>query len=272
MNFFDSHCHLDKLDLTPFAGEFDRFMSAAWDAGVRRMLCVAIHPDRWQAMASLVEPYLKPAADRPQVWLSYGVHPTDDPELVLDADALIAAVRGSPWQAAVAAIGETGLDYFRSGVAEAWQHERFRQHIAAARILHKPLIIHTRAAAEDTMAVLEAEGARDCGGGMHCFVESWDIARRALDLGFYLSFSGILTYKNAADLREVAQKAPADRLLIETDAPYLAPAPHRGKPNTPIFVTHTAQMLADLRGMSLAAVGELTTQNACRWLSLPSQP
>ncbi|WP_407275034.1 TatD family hydrolase [Halothiobacillus sp. DCM-1] len=269
MNFFDSHCHLDKLDLSPFGEDFDAFMHAAWQAGVRRMLCVAIHPARWAAMADRVAPYLSPASERPQVWLSYGIHPTEDPQLGCDAESLVAAVQSNPRQQAIVAIGETGLDYFRSGVAEAWQHERFRAHIAAARALRKPLIIHTRAAAEDTMQVLESEGARDCGGVMHCFVEDWAIAQRALDLGFYLSFSGILTYKNADDLRAVAQKAPLDRLLIETDAPYLAPAPHRGKPNTPIFVTHTAQILADVRGVSLAEIAEATTQNACRWLSLP---
>lgn len=270
MNLFDSHCHLDKLDLAPFNGDFDHFMQAAWAGGVRRMLCVAIHPDRWVEMAALVAPYLTPSLDRPQVWLSYGIHPTEDPALVCDAESLVDAVRENPWHHAIVAIGETGLDYFRSGVAEAWQHARFRAHIAAARALNKPLIIHTRAAADDTMTVLETEGARECGGVMHCFVEDWGIAQRALDLGFYLSFSGILTYKNADDLREVAKKAPADRILIETDAPYLAPAPHRGKPNTPIFVTHTAQMLADIRGVSLASMAETTTQNACRWLSLPS--
>ncbi len=268
MNFFDSHCHLDKLDLTPFGGHFDQFMAAAWTAGVRRLLCVAIHPDRWPAMAALVAPYLARVPERPQVWLSYGIHPTEEAGVMQDAEALVAFVRDSAYQPAIVALGETGLDYFRSGVAEAWQHDRFRAHIAAAKALHKPLIIHTRAAAEDTMAVLEAEGARDCGGVMHCFVEDWAIARRALDLGFYLSFSGILTYKNADDVRTVAQKAPLDRLLIETDAPYLAPAPHRGKANTPIFVKHTAEKLADIRGVSLETIAEATSQNACRWLGL----
>ncbi|ANJ65982.1 deoxyribonuclease [Halothiobacillus diazotrophicus] len=269
MNLFDTHCHLDLLDLAPFDDSFDVFMAAAFEAGVRRMLCISIHPDRWPAMAERVAPYFTARADRPQVWLSYGVHPTEEAEYATDAEALVRFVQTSDYAEHILAIGETGLDYFRSGVAEAWQHERFSAHIAAARALDKPLIIHTRAAAADTMAMLASEGARDCGGVMHCFVEDWATAKQALDLGFYLSFSGILTYKNAADLRETARKAPQDRILVETDAPYLAPVPHRGKPNTPIFVVHTAQVLADVRGESLAAVADYTDANARRWLRLP---
>jgi TatD DNase family protein len=269
MNLFDSHCHLDKLDLTPFGDSFDAFMAAAFEAGVRRMLCVAIHPDQWEEMAALVAPYAHPSEDRPQVWLSFGVHPTEEPDYAMEAEAIVSHVRSSPYAEQIVAIGETGLDYFRSGEAERWQHERFRAHIAAALELKKPVIIHTRAAAKDTIDVLRSENARDCGGVMHCFVEDWDTAKKALDLGFYLSFSGILTYKSAADLRETAKKVPDDRLLIETDAPYLAPVPHRGKPNTPIYVAHTAQTLADIRGQTLLAVAEYTDVNARRWLNLP---
>lgn len=271
MNLFDSHCHLDMLDLTPFDGSFDAFMAAAFETGVRRMLCVAVHPERWGAMAELALPYAHPSKDRPQVWLSYGLHPTEDPDYALAAEAIVSYVRASPYSAQIVAIGETGLDYFRGGEAEAerWQHERFRAHIAAARELKKPVIIHTRAAAKDTMDVLRSENARDCGGVMHCFVENWETAKKALDLGFYLSFSGILTYKSAADLRETAKKVPQDRILIETDAPYLAPVPYRGKSNTPIHVTHTAQMLADVRGQSLSDVAEYTDANARHWLNLP---
>ena len=269
MNLFDSHCHLDKLDLAPFGDSFDAFMAAAFNAGVHRMLCVAIHPDRWQAMADLVAPYCLAQADRPQVWLSFGIHPTETPDYALDAEAIVHFVRTSAFHEHIMAIGETGLDYFRSNTAERWQHERFRAHIAAALELKKPVIIHTRAAASDTMDVLKSENARDCGGVMHCFVEDWPTAKKALDLGFYISFSGILTYKTAADLRETAQKIPLDSILIETDAPYLAPVPQRGKPNTPIYISHTAQVLAELRGMSLAAISETTTANARRWLNLP---
>jgi len=269
MNLFDSHCHLDKLDLASFDDSFDAFMATAYEAGVRRMLCVAIHPDQWTAMAELVAPYAQTSTNRPQVWLSFGVHPTEEPDYVLEAEAIVAHVRASPYARQIVAIGETGLDYFRSGEAERWQHERFRAHIAAALELKKPVIIHTRSAAKDTIDVLKSENARDCGGVMHCFVEDWEMAKKALDLGFYLSFSGILTYKSAADLRETAKKAPEDRVLVETDAPYLAPAPHRGKPNTPIYVTHTAQMLADVRGQTLPAVAEYTDANTRRWLHLP---
>jgi TatD DNase family protein len=268
MNLFDTHCHLDKLDLAPFGDSFDTFMAAAFDAGVRRMLCVSIHPDRWAAMAELVAPYFTERTDRPQVWLSYGVHPTEDADYVTDAESLTRFIQSSAYAPNIVAVGETGLDYFRSGVAERWQHDRFRAHIEAALALHKPLIIHTRAAAADTMAMLKEEQARDCGGVMHCFVEDWTTAKRALDLGFYLSFSGILTYKTAADLRETARKAPLDRILIETDAPYLAPVPHRGKSNTPIYVAHTAQVLADVRGESIDAVAFYTDDNARRWLNL----
>jgi TatD DNase family protein len=244
-------------------------MAAAFEAGVQRMLCVAIHPDRWQAMVELVAPYGVAAPSRPQVLLSFGLHPTESPDYALDAEAIVQFVQTSPFQERIVAIGETGLDYFRSNAAERWQHERFRAHITAALKLNKPVIIHTRAAAKDTMDVLKSEHARDCGGVMHCFVEDWETAKKVLDLGFYLSFSGILTYKTAADLRETAKKAPLDSILVETDAPYLAPVPHRGKPNTPIFVTHTAQVLADVRGVSLDAIAETTTANACRWLRLP---
>lgn len=268
MNFFDSHCHLDKLDLTSFDDSFDQFMVAAFEAGVRRLLCVAIHPDRWSAMAELVSPYLQPSEHRPQVWLSFGIHPTEDADYVLDTEAIVAHVQSSPYSEHIVAIGETGLDYFRSGEAERWQHERFRAHIAAARELKKPVIIHTRSAAKDTIDVLRSENARDCGGVMHCFVEDWDTAKKALDLGFYISLSGILTYKSAADLRETAKKIPEDRLLIETDAPYLAPVPHRGKPNTPLFIAHTAQTLADIRHQTLGAVADMTDANARRWLNL----
>jgi len=162
----------------------------------------------------------------------------------------------------VVAIGETGLDYFRTEPGAAWQVERFRTHIEAARQLQKPLIIHTREAREDTLRVLEEAGAGDCGGVMHCFVEDWVTAKRALDLGFYISFSGVLTYKSAAELREVAKLVPEDRLLIETDSPYLAPVPQRGKPNIPLYVRHVAEQLAALRGWTLEETAERTFNNA----------
>lgn len=271
MQLFDSHCHLDRIDLEPFGGRIDGFMQAAVEAGIRDMLCVSIDPAIWPSMVELVADYvpaLTAAADwtseRPRVWLSYGMHPNDEPQTQVSVEDLVA---GSA-KPGVVAIGETGLDYFRSGKAEDWQHERFHNHIQAARQVNKPLIIHTRAAAEDTMQVLEQSGADQCGGVMHCFVEDWATAKRALDIGFYISFSGILTYKSAAELREVAKRLPQDRILIETDSPYLAPTPHRGKPNTPIWVRHIAETIADARGEKLGDVAEYTCANTRRFLSL----
>jgi len=271
MQLFDSHCHLDRVDLEPFGGRFDDFMQAAAETGIEDMLCVAIDPAIWPSMVDLVADYvpaLTPSAarnaDRPRVWLSYGMHPNDEPETKVSVEDLVAGAG----RAGVVAVGETGLDYFRSGTAEDWQHERFHNHIQAARQVNKPVIIHTRAAAEDTMRVLEESGAEQCGGVMHCFVEDWAIAKRALDIGFYISFSGILTYKSAAELREVAKRLPQDRILVETDSPYLAPVPHRGKSNNPIWVRHVAETLADVRGETLGAVAEYTRENTRRFLGI----
>ncbi|BDZ75364.1 hypothetical protein GCM10025856_30830 [Methylophaga marina] len=161
----------------------------------------------------------------------------------------------------VIAIGETGLDYFRSEGDLAWQRDRFRVHIEAGKQTKKPLIIHTREAREDTMTILENENARDAGGIIHCFTENWETAQRALDIGFYISLSGIVTFKSAKELQEVAKKLPLDRVLIETDAPYLAPVPHRGKTNKPVFVKHVAEFLAELRGDTVENIAAVTSQN-----------
>lgn len=198
--------------------------------------------------------------DRPGVRVSVGVHPNEEPEASATIDELLERARDPR----VVAIGETGLDYFRSKQAEDWQHERFVTHIEAARQCSKPVIIHSREAREDTMTVLEREGAEACGGVMHCFVEDWKTACRALDLGFYISFSGVLTYKSAEALRDVARRLPRESILIETDSPYLAPVPHRGKPNYPHLVRHTAEVLAQVRGEPLAQVAEYTRANASR--------
>jgi TatD DNase family protein len=166
------------------------------------------------------------------------------------------------------AIGETGLDYFRSDGDLEWQRERFRTHIRAAKACNKPLIIHTRAARQDTIETMQSEGAETAGGVMHCFTEDWPMAQQALELGFYISFSGIITFKNAADLREVVKQVPMDRMLIETDSPYLAPVPHRGKSNQPRYVSHVAECVAELRGMTPEAVAEQTRENFCRCFPL----
>jgi TatD DNase family protein len=249
----DSHCHLDRVDLKPYGGDFAGLMAATAAAGVERMLCVAIDLEAYPAMRTLVDPW-------PQVAVSVGVHPNEDEGRDPGADELVALAA----DARVVAIGETGLDYFRSDGDLTWQQERFRRHIAAARACAKPLIIHTRAAREDTIAVMREEGAGEVGGVMHCFTEDWDTACAALDLGFYISFSGILTFKTAEDLRQVATRVPLDRLLIETDAPYLAPIPHRGKPNEPRYVAHVAECIAGLRGMGVDEVTALTGENFSR--------
>lgn len=253
----DSHCHLDRIDLAPWEGEFDRFMTDARAHGLGLMVCVGIDLKSYPAMRALVDPY-------PEVMVSVGVHPNEDPERSPTLERLVELGKDPR----VVAIGETGLDYFRTEPGAPWQHERFRTHIEAARTLGKPLIIHTREAREDTLRVLEESGARDAGGVMHCFVEDWAIAKRALDIGFYISFSGVLTYKSAESLREVAKRVPEDRLLIETDAPYLAPVPHRGKPNLPQYVRYVAETLAGLRGWTLEETAARTYANAHRLFGL----
>lgn len=246
----DSHCHLDRLDLQPFGDSFDALMSSTREAGIGHILCVCIDTESYPAMVELV-------AGQPGVSLSVGVHPNDQDRREPTAEELTELAQ----HPRNVAIGETGLDYFRSEGDLEWQRDRFRRHIAAARLARKPLIIHTRAARADTIRILQEEDAREAGGVMHCFTEDWEMARQALDLGFYISFSGIVTFNSASDLREVAKKVPADRLLIETDAPYLAPVPHRGKPNLPAYVAHVADKIAELRGLSRAEVEALTEQN-----------
>jgi TatD DNase family protein len=248
--FIDSHAHLDRLDLKPFGGDFSRFMEEAGAEGVDRMLCVSINLEDYPAMCRLIEPY-------PNVAVSVGVHPN---ETAVEEPSLERLV-GLADDDRVVAIGETGLDYFRSEGDLAWQHERFRTHIRAAKLAGKPLIVHTRDSRADTLRILDEEGAGEVGGVFHCFTEDWDTARRALDLNFSISFSGIVTFRAAAAIRDVARKVPEDRYLIETDSPYLAPAPLRGKPNYPYHVRHVAGMIAELRGVPLAEVADRTTRN-----------
>lgn len=252
----DSHCHLDRLDLTPFNDSFDELMQATREAGVGHALCVCIDLESYPAMHKLVEPY-------PWVSVSVGVHPNDHDRRDPAPEQLV-ELAADPRNVA---IGETGLDYFRSEGDLEWQRDRFRRHIAAARAAGKPLIIHTRSAREDTIRIMQEEGARDAGGVMHCFTEDWAMAKQALDLGFYISFSGIVTFNSAKELREVAQQVPADRILIETDAPYLAPVPHRGKSNLPQYVDLVAGFIAELRGITREALVEQTGGNFFRLFS-----
>jgi TatD DNase family protein len=246
----DSHCHLDRVDLAPYDGEFAKLMDATHQAGVSHLLCVSIDLESYPAMLSLVEAY-------PEVFVSVGVHPNEHDRQEPQADELVALARHPK----NVAIGETGLDYFRTEGDLAWQRDRFRTHIRAARLACKPLIIHTRDARTDTIDILRQEKAADVGGVMHCFTETWEMARDALDLNFYISFSGIVTFKNAAVLRDVAARVPDDRLLIETDSPYLAPVPYRGRPNEPRYVGKVAEMIAKVRGTTTEQVAQQSHDN-----------
>jgi TatD DNase family protein len=246
----DSHCHLDRIDLTPYEHSFERFVTATRAHGVQHMLCVSISLEAYRPMLNLVESYH-------DISVSVGVHPNETDCLEPDMDMLLHLAQ----HAKVVAIGETGLDYFRSEGDLAWQHARFRTHIRAALACGKPLIIHTREAREDTLRILKEEGADAVGGVLHCFTEDWATARTALDLNFYISFSGIITFRNAEQIRDVASKVPADRYLVETDSPYLAPLPHRGKPNYPYYVRQVADCLALVRNIPSQQAADETTHN-----------
>lgn len=245
--FIDSHCHLDFPDFALRLPEiFDRMREHRVDGA----MCVSVTLEEFPAVLRLAE-------SRPDLWATVGVHPDypDCPEP--DVETLVALARHPK----VLAIGETGLDYYRLQGDLEWQRERFQVHIRAARASGLPLVIHTRAASSDTLRLMREEGADAVGGVMHCFTEDEATARAAIDLGMCISFSGIVSFKSAADLREVAAIVPDDRLLIETDSPYLAPVPKRGKTNEPAFVSHVAECLAQVRGVSVERIGEITTEN-----------
>ena len=261
--FVDSHCHLNFPEL---ASQLPQIRAAMAEAQVDRALCICTTLEEFGDVHAL-------ATAHGNFWSTVGVHPDNEgvrePSVqdLLERTALPRVV----------AIGETGLDYYgmedrkggRSIADLEWQRERFRTHIRAARACAKPLVIHTRSASDDTLSILREEGGFAGGGApargvFHCFTETRDVARAALDLGFYISFSGILTFRNAVDLRETARMVPLDRLLIETDSPYLAPVPHRGKVNTPSLVPHVAQQVADLHGVSLESVAETSSANFLR--------
>lgn len=246
----DSHCHLDFEDLS---GRLPDVLARMKANGVGAAVCIAVNLEDLPRVLALAE-----SDDR--LFASVGVHPeySDAQEPTEDQLVVLAA------HPKVIAIGETGLDYYWHKDAPEWQRDRFRAHIRAARRCALPLVIHTRDAAADTLRLMAEEGAGEAGGVMHCFTESWEVASVALDLGFHISFSGIVTFKNALQIKEVARKVPADRLLIETDAPYLAPVPYRGKTNEPGFVLHVAEEIARLRGLSVEAVAEITTNNFVR--------
>ena len=256
--FVDSHCHLDFPDLIAREDEVLANM-AANDVGIA--LCISVKLEDFPKVRALAERH-------PHLWASVGVHPDyadcDEPDV-----ARLVALADHP---KVVAIGETGLDYYWQKDAPEWQRERFRTHIRAARETGKPLVIHTRSAAEDTLRLMREEKAGEAGGVMHCFTESQDVADAALELGFYISFSGIVTFRNAKELKEVARRVPLDRLLIETDAPYLAPVPHRGRTNEPAWVVHVAEEIARLRDEPLARIEQACTDNFFRLFHHAQRP
>ncbi|MBE7940788.1 MULTISPECIES: TatD family hydrolase [Ramlibacter] len=257
--YVDSHCHLSFPEL---AGRLPEIRAAMAAAGVDRAMCICTTLEEFDTVHAL-------ALAHDNFWCSVGVHPDNEGVREPSVQDLV----GLSARPRVIAIGETGLDYYgmedrkggRSIADLEWQRERFRHHIRAARQVGKPLVIHTRSASDDTLRILREEGedgsAGSAGGVFHCFTETAEVARAALDLGFYISFSGILTFKSAAELREVAAFVPLDRMLIETDSPYLAPVPYRGKTNTPAYVPYVARQIAELRGLAAEQVGAATSAN-----------
>jgi TatD DNase family protein len=258
--FVDSHCHLSSPELLEQLPEIRAAMRAA---RVDRALCICTRLEEFDRVHAL-------ALQHGNLWASVGVHPDSEDVAEPTVDDLVRlAGRGR-----VVAIGETGLDYFRlNGRTVAgmeWQRERFRVHIRAARALRLPLVIHTRSASADTLRLLREENGAEAGGVFHCFTETREVAFAALDLGFHISFSGILTFRNAEDLRQVAREVPLERCLVETDSPYLAPVPHRGKLNSPAFVPLVAAELARLKGLPVEQVAAVTTANCERLFGWPA--
>ncbi len=246
----DSHCHLDFPDL---AQQLPSLLAAMRENDVGAAVCIGVNLEDFPGVLALAE-------SQPFLYATVGVHPEYDDVEEPDVARLLALAAHPK----VIAIGETGLDYYWRKDRPEWQRARFRTHIRAARQCGKPLVIHMRDAADDTLRLLAEEQGGEAGGVMHCFTEDWEIARRALDLGLYLSFSGIVSFKNATTIQEVARKAPLDRILVETDSPYLAPVPFRGKQNQPAYVRHVAEAVARLRGLTPEALAEATTCNFFR--------
>ena len=246
----DSHCHLDFPEL---AADLDAILARMRLNEVGHALCVSVNMEDHAKVLALAQAH-------PHLYASVGVHPDYPDAIEPSADDLVRHAQNPK----IIAIGETGLDYYRLTGDLEWQRERFRTHIRAAKMCAKPLIIHTRAAQEDTLRIMREEDAGMAGGVMHCFTETWEVAQAALDLGFYISMSGIVTFKNAKVLKDVASRVPMERLLIETDSPYLAPAPYRGKTTDPSLVKHVAEEIARLRGITFETVAQVTTDNFFR--------
>jgi TatD DNase family protein len=254
MSFIDSHCHINFHELSE---NIHDVLAKMQQNEVVAALCVSVNLADFPQVLALAERY-------PHIYASVGVHPDYESVEEPTVERLVELAQHPK----VIAIGETGLDYYRLTGDLDWQRERFRNHIRASIACGKPLIIHTRSSAEDTLRIMAEEGAEKAGGVMHCFTENWEVAQAALDMGFYISFSGIVTFKNALQIKDVAQRVPMDRILIETDSPYLAPVPFRGKLNQPAYVKHVAEEIALLRGMSAAEVGQQTSGNFARLFKL----
>jgi len=243
----DSHCHIPMLGQDM---KVDEVIANAKALGVEHMLCVSVDLETYPEILSLAEQY-------DCIYASVGVHPNTSMQKEVTHETLVQLASNDH----VIAIGETGLDYFRSEGDLGWQRERFRTHIRAAKSVNKPLIIHTRDVGVDITRILEEEGADAVGGVMHCFVEDWETAQKAMEMNFYISFSGIVTFKNAKGVQEVAKQVPLGRMLVETDSPYLAPVPYRGKPNQPGYTRYVAEFIAELHDTSLEHIAEQTTAN-----------
>ncbi len=256
--YVDSHCHLDFPEL---AESIDAVLARMQQQRVQTALCVSVTLEDFPGVLAL-------AQSDPRLWASVGVHP-DYPDCTEPTVEQLLELSQHP---RVVAIGETGLDYFRITEDAPWQRERFRVHIRAAREAGLPLIIHTRAASADTLRLMQEEKASECGGVMHCFTEDWATASAALDMGFFISFSGIVTFKNARQVHEVARRVPMERLLIETDSPYLAPVPHRGKTNEPGYVPHVAARIAELKSIDVGEVARISTENFFSLFSKSRRP
>ena len=246
----DSHCHLDFPEL---AADVPKALAEMAEHGVSHALCVSVTLEDFPKVRALADDY-------PNLYASVGTHP-DYPDHPLVEPQTLVELAAHP---KIVAIGETGLDYYRLTGDLEWQRDRFRAHIRAAKACRKPLIIHTRSAAEDTLRIMHEEGAEEVGGVMHCFTETWETAEAAMKLGFHISLSGIVTFKNATALKDVARRVPLDRLLVETDSPYLAPVPFRGKTNRPAWVRYVAEEVARLRETSLEEIARATSENFFR--------
>ena len=247
MQLADSHCHIDFPQIEE---NFTAMLNIAEEMEVKYMLCVSVNLEDYPRILALSDSY-------EHIYASVGVHPnTTDGE-----DPSVERLTELGLDERVVAIGETGLDYFRSSGELDWQRDRFARHIESARNVNKPIIVHSRNAPDDTIAIMRENRAGEAGGVMHCFTGNYEMAKSALDQGFYISFSGIVTFKNAQDLADVAKKIPLDKMLIETDSPYLAPVPKRGKQNQPGYVRYTAEFLSELRGIPLEEFAEITTNN-----------